>query len=321
VTSSSWSAIGLRGSSWRPSQHLDDAQSALDAGDVGRVDGRGVDAVAQPAGRREHHRGLPECGQDVGDITEEAGRRAHDQDTAPGQPGAVRVQQVRHAVQRHRGLAGARAALHDDSAGQWHPDDPVLLGLDRGDDVAHPRAARRGQSGEQGRVGRGIRAGPGCAEVEHVVVQCDDAFLRPDTGQPQAPAPGDTVRRCNGGAVEGPGGRCPPVDQRGLAVGVGEPDAADVGGRAGRVVEPAEGQPGACGAEPGGPVGPAVDGHVAFPAGGVVLLGGAAGCCADVAGGGGEFGGEQAVQVPELAVLDGQLADGPCLFHGTSGMW
>ena len=65
-------------------------------------------------------------------------------------------------MQTDRGLAGARTALHDQRLLQRRADDDVLLGLDRGDDLAHrtrPRGADLGQhrvgdaGGDVGRVG------------------------------------------------------------------------------------------------------------------------------------------------------------------------
>ncbi len=55
---------------------------------------------------------------------------------------AVRVEEPRGAVQPDRRLPGARAALHDERALGLGRDQPVLVGLDRRDDVAHaPLAA------------------------------------------------------------------------------------------------------------------------------------------------------------------------------------
>ena len=62
------------------------------------------------------------------------------------------VQQECGAVQADRGLAGSRAALHDEADVERRADDDVLLGLDRRDDVAHLAGARPLELGEQ-RVG------------------------------------------------------------------------------------------------------------------------------------------------------------------------
>ncbi|SKY97937.1 Uncharacterised protein [Mycobacteroides abscessus subsp. abscessus] len=52
------------------------------------------------------------------------------------------VQQVRGAVERHSGLAGAGAALDDRDAAMRRPDDEILLPLDGLDDVGHLAGAR-----------------------------------------------------------------------------------------------------------------------------------------------------------------------------------
>ena len=61
----------------------------------------------------------------------------------------MRVEQVRGAVQRNRGLAGARPALDDQHAVHRAADDLVLLALDRGDDVVHATGAVALERGEQ----------------------------------------------------------------------------------------------------------------------------------------------------------------------------
>jgi hypothetical protein len=58
-------------------------------------------------------------------------------------PLALGVEQVRHAVQCHDSLAGARPTLDHQHTRMVEPDDFVLLRLDRRDDVAHPLSARR----------------------------------------------------------------------------------------------------------------------------------------------------------------------------------
>jgi hypothetical protein len=49
----------------------------------------------------------------------------------------MRIEEPRSTVQSHRRLAGAGAALHDERALGLGRDQPVLVGLDRRDDVAH----------------------------------------------------------------------------------------------------------------------------------------------------------------------------------------
>ena len=129
-------------------------------------------------------------------------------------------------MQRHGGLAGARPALDDQDAGQVGADHPVLLGLDGGDDVAHPAGPALPQGGQQGGVTvegglLGLRQG---VEVEHLVVEADDL---PAVGQ-QVPAADDALGVGGRGPVEGLGGRGPPVDQQRLVVGFRQAEAADV---------------------------------------------------------------------------------------------
>src|SRR4051794_41733904 len=53
----------------------------------------------------------------------------------------MRVQEPRRAVQPDRRLAGSRTPLYDERAVGIGGDQAVLVGLDRRDDVAHPRVA------------------------------------------------------------------------------------------------------------------------------------------------------------------------------------
>ena len=82
---------------------------------------------------------LAERRQHLRDVLHERRVRADDED-AP-QPLAVRVQEPRRAMETDRRLAGARAALDDERAVGLGGDEAVLVGLDRRDDVAHPRVA------------------------------------------------------------------------------------------------------------------------------------------------------------------------------------
>ena len=59
------------------------------------------------------HAALAERRQHVGDVVEERPVRPDHEHAVAGEPPAVLEQQVGGAVQGDRGLAGARAALHD----------------------------------------------------------------------------------------------------------------------------------------------------------------------------------------------------------------
>ena len=103
-------------------------------------------------------------------------------------------------MQRDRGLAGARPALHDQRTGQVAADDPVLLGLDGRDDVAHPAGAVRADGREQGPLA-GQRAALVVVErveVERLVLDPDDAAAAGG----QVPAAYDATRRGRGRLVE-----------------------------------------------------------------------------------------------------------------------
>jgi hypothetical protein len=92
-----------------------------------------VDCVASTSPERRQH---------VADVAQEAGVGADHQHALAGQLLAVGEQQVRRPVQADRRLARARCTLHADRLRQVGADDHVLLGLDRGDDVAHRPHAR-----------------------------------------------------------------------------------------------------------------------------------------------------------------------------------
>ncbi len=147
-------------------------------------------------------------------------------------------------MQRDRRLAGAGAALHDEHAAEVGADHPVLLGLDRLDDVAHPPGAGGADGGEQGRLaGQPFTAAGGQRDVEDLVVEGDHRAV---VGADVAPA-AYPVRVGGGRQVERPGGGRPPVDQqRVVRAGVVEdPDAAHVAHvvGAGVEVEAAEAEP------------------------------------------------------------------------------
>src|SRR5690606_26474132 len=95
-------------------------------------------------------------------------------------------------------------------------DDPVLLGLDRGDDVLHLPGAAGVQAGQQGGLsGKAeVAALVGGVQVEHLVLVVHDL---PPLGVQVAASP-HPVPGCGGGQVERAGGRGAPVDQQRLVV-------------------------------------------------------------------------------------------------------
>ena len=181
----------------------------------GRLEPPRVQPREELPDRAEHDAGLPQRRQHLPDVAQERRVGPHHEDAAAGQPVAVGVEQVGGAVQRDGGLAGARPALHHQHARRLRPDDLVLLGLDRGDDVGHPAGAARAHRGEQ-RGLAGEPAAPGDAgraggvEVEHLVVDGGDLA----TAGAQVPSPADALGRRGGRRVEGPGGGRAPVHQQ-----------------------------------------------------------------------------------------------------------
>ena len=75
------------------------------------------------------------------------------------EPTTMLEQQVGSAVQPDGGLAGPGPALHDEALIERCADHDVLLGLDRGDDLAHRAGARCADLGEHrvGHTGRDVR--------------------------------------------------------------------------------------------------------------------------------------------------------------------
>ena len=88
----------------------------------------------------------------------------------------MRVEQVGGAVQRDGRLAGPGAAGDHEDARQGGPDRLVLLGLDRGDDVAHPAGAvpARARRAAHPRPIDREPAGCGGVGVEDLVVEPDE---------------------------------------------------------------------------------------------------------------------------------------------------
>ena len=111
---------------------------------------------------------LAEGGEDVRDVLHEGRVRADDED--PPQLRAVGVEQVRGAVEADGRLARARAALDHERRLRLTGDQAVLVGLDRGDDVAHTRVAGAFELLEQEVVDR---SGVGQRAVERLVADVD----------------------------------------------------------------------------------------------------------------------------------------------------
>src|SRR5699024_11871042 len=81
-------------------------------------------------------------------------------------------EEVGGPVQRDRCLAGAGPTLDDEDAGERAADDRILLGLDGGDDIAHPARAVAGEGGQESSLAlqvRTLRIVEG-VDVEHIVL-------------------------------------------------------------------------------------------------------------------------------------------------------
>ena len=184
-------------------------------------------------------------GQPPGYVANHHAAGPDDQHAAALVAPAVGVEQVRRAVQRDHGLAGARATGDRDDTLARRADRLVLLGLDGRDDRVHRPVASARELRHQRALADDRQVGAGALQrlgVEQLVLHADD--LRPDAAQ--HPAAYDGVRLGRGRLVEHRGGRRAPVDQQRVAVGVAQPDPADVarlGVDVGVQVEAAEDQP------------------------------------------------------------------------------
>ena len=183
---------------------------------------------------------LAQRGQHVGDVAEERTVRTEHEDAGSGELGAIGVQQVRRPVQSDRCLAGAGGALDRQRLVERGANQDVLVGLDRGDDVAHRAGARPLDLLLQD------RPRPGCRPVGEklVLIGGEPALLEPE------PAPGPDPHQIAGPRpVEGQCHRRPPVHHQGvgthLRLDVAAPDVAGLvplGAQAHGVVDPSEEQ-------------------------------------------------------------------------------
>ena len=136
-------------------------------------------------------------------------------------------------MQGDDGLAGARSTLDDQHAGLGRADDLVLLGLDRGDDVAERPGATAFQGGEQRRVAaeRRLIVGEALVVADAEVTAAEQLVLDPehDATLDREVTPAEEAHRLPpGGPVEGLGDRCPPVDDHRVGMLVGDREPADV---------------------------------------------------------------------------------------------
>ena len=199
---------------------------AFDTRGLRGVGPRRLDAGKQPGHRRRNDVGLAEARKDLVDVPQEHGGGAHDENARTGKPFALGVKKVGGAVERDGRLARARPSLDDEYSVRIGPNDSILLGLNRGDDVAHLPVAGRRHRRHQGAFTGEVEVGQplGGFGVEQFVLHADDV-AHPRLN---VPAANDFAGLGRGGPVKGLGLRGPPVEENDLLVLVLEADAPDV---------------------------------------------------------------------------------------------
>ena len=120
--------------------------------------------------------------------------------------------EVGGAVQCNGRLAGSRTALNDEHLVDRRPDHDVLLGLDRGHDLAHRASPCRADLGEHG-VGDAARR-VGRIGIIEVLVEVGRDLAGPAFGgvHREPAAKGNAERVSAGGPVERRRHGCPPID-------------------------------------------------------------------------------------------------------------
>ena len=165
---------------------------------------------------------------------------------------AMRVQQVRGAMQRDDRLSRSRSTLHDEHTRMWGTNDLVLFGLDRRHDVAELAGATTTESGEQRAVSTNALTTDDArqsfvvsdAEVtlaEQLVLDAEQrASFDGEVSSAHEPH-----RLATSGTIERLGNRGSPVDDHRFPIEVGDgksPDVEALESRIpfGRAVDPAE---------------------------------------------------------------------------------
>ena len=132
-----------------PGDDLGHAHVALQPGHVGRAVLPDPDLGDQPGHGRQGHPGLAQRREYLLDVAEEERVGPDHQHALALEREPVGVEEVGRPVEGHGRLAGARAALDHQDAGQRGPDDLVLLALDGRDDVGHPTGPGPVERGQQ----------------------------------------------------------------------------------------------------------------------------------------------------------------------------
>ena len=166
------------------------------------------------------------------DVVEERPVRPDDEHPLATEPAAVLEHEVRSPVQSDCGLARARSALDDEHLVHRRTDHDVLLGLDRGDDLAHRAGAGSADLGEH-------RIGDPAGDVASVGIVEVFIEVGGDLGAPpvlsglerEAATQGDAERVGAGRPIERCGDRRPPVDHDRVVLvvfDVAPPDVPDL---------------------------------------------------------------------------------------------
>ncbi len=239
----------------RPTDHRRHPGVALERGHVVGVRATHGDRAHHVVEGAVPHRELPEGGQHRGDVAEEGAVGADDEYPGAPQLLAVGVEQIGGPVQPHGGLARPRGALDAHAHGEIRPDDLVLLGLDRRDDVAHRPGAGpldlpvQQAAGRPGRLSRCLSrrrlSRRRAAGDERFVLERGE--LRPVVAEPASDREPHRVARMR--PVERPGDLGAPVDDQRIVPGslahVPPPEVEALAGdpgRVGPVVDPGEEQ-------------------------------------------------------------------------------
>ena len=153
--------------------------------------------------------------------------RSDDEQPAPMTGEArIGVDEVGGAMQRDDCLAGSRPAVDDEGPVRVGSDDRVLIGGDGAQDISHARGTTGAEVGEERGllVERRVRGEHRGVVDEDLVPVVGD----PAVGPAVAASAHQSHRVAAGGGEERRGQRGAPVDEQGLAGGIGQPEPADV---------------------------------------------------------------------------------------------
>ena len=140
-------------------------------------------------------------------------------------------------MEGHNGFAGAGTTLYDEHAGLRRPNDFVLLGLNRGDDVAERASAAALKRSNQCAVSTELTSWPISGVTQAVVVTdtemagTEQLVFDPEqvaTFDGEMATTSEPHRLTTGGPIERFGNRCPPVDNDRFGIIGGNRQPTDV---------------------------------------------------------------------------------------------